>query len=67
MTSDITAITGLVVALGGLATAVLAIINAIKANKKASLVQTTVKEEQGHSQKQDEALADLQHKVNGGT
>jgi biopolymer transport protein ExbB/TolQ len=67
VTGDITAITALVVAIAGLAGAIPAIIIAIKGNSKASANSTIIQKEVTRANKQDDALLDLQNKVNGGS
>ena len=61
-----TSITALIVAVAGLMGTIPAIIIAIKGNNKASLNSTVIQKEVQRADKQDQALYDLQHKVNGG-
>jgi hypothetical protein len=67
VTGDIIAITGLVIAIAGLAGAIPAIIIAIKGNSKATANSTVIQREVKRADAQDNALLDLQNKVNGGS
>ena len=59
-------ITALVLAIAALAGTIPAIILAVKGVNKANTVGTTVDKEVVRANKQDDALYDLQQKVNGG-
>lgn len=59
-------ITSLVLAVAALAGTIPAIILALKGKSKADAVSTTVAKEVTRANKQDDALLELQQKVNGG-